>query len=564
MELQSLQQAVARALESGQVGTPVAARVVDHGASDPQGIEPRLAHLLALASQWMGAEPVRISAGGSIESGQRTALVLLAGGQSLLVSVGVLGQSPRAVSVLIFGSRGILSWESDAIAADNETESPANVLPLAERCRQVLRQAQTMDATVMWSGETLRATPLLHGGSPRKMALDPLALTRSYPRQSPPFGVLLVSGDHTHQPWYAAAFAADPRCRLVGLSDEEQVSERRAQLNRRLADRLGIPLLPRLQEALTRDDVQIVSICAEPYRRGPLIVRAAEAGKQLFLDKPLCGSLDDADAVVEAVQRAGVQSAMFSQVGWEAAQRALRQMRSARLGDLSAVHFDLCFAKGPAGTADLKSARRETAVPQRFEVADCKRELTNVGVYEVVQLMWMLRRRVRTVVATTGNYFFVQHQRHDMEDFGQLLLELDDGTIATITTGRTGWCSHPGGGVDRVHLVGTRRSVLVDAYGPRIEVWSDTEPWVAPPNDPEDPMGMWAPLPDSPYRALPKTAWLRARDPSWQTNISQFLDCLEQGRANDVAADLAAAATEVLFAAYQSAAQGCPVSLRQS
>jgi myo-inositol 2-dehydrogenase / D-chiro-inositol 1-dehydrogenase len=50
-------------------------------------------------------------------------------------------------------------------------------------------------------------------------------------------------------------------------------------LNERLAKRLGIPVLPDLDAALRREDVQIVSICAEPMRRGRIILRAAEAGK---------------------------------------------------------------------------------------------------------------------------------------------------------------------------------------------------------------------------------------------------------------------------------------------
>src|SRR5690606_33833401 len=48
---------------------------------------------------------------------------------------------------------------------------------------------------------------------------------------SPPLGVLLVAGDFTHQPNYAEAFRADPRCRLIGLADEADVPDRRRSLN---------------------------------------------------------------------------------------------------------------------------------------------------------------------------------------------------------------------------------------------------------------------------------------------------------------------------------------------
>jgi len=67
-------------------------------------------------------------------------------------------------------------------------------------------------------------------------------------------------------------------------------------------------------------------------------------------------------------------------------------------------------------------------VPDRFELADSKRELSNVGVYPLVQLLSLVGRNVRRVTATTGNYFFAEHQRNNMEDFGQMLLELEGET----------------------------------------------------------------------------------------------------------------------------------------
>ena len=63
---------------------------------------------------------------------------------------------------------------------------------------------------------------------------------------------------------YAPAFAADPRCRLIGLADENDVSPRRRALNEQLAQSLGIPQLASLEDALARTDVHVVSVCAEP------------------------------------------------------------------------------------------------------------------------------------------------------------------------------------------------------------------------------------------------------------------------------------------------------------
>jgi len=553
--------AITRALGTGQIGKPVAVRLVDGTASRGESLENRLAELLAMAAGWVGEEPDRLCAFGSTASGQITALLILRPGQSILASANLRGSGPAA-EVTVFGVRGILSWQPDGSEQLTMEETPGRDLsPLAQRFVAHVRQSLAGGAAVSFSpvaGSDTGATVPESAATP---AASPKGNVEPRPGLTPPFGVLLVAGDHTHQPGYAGAFAADPRCRLVGLTDEAGIPARRRQLNQRLATRLGVPVLPNLQQALSRSDVHIVCICAEPYRRGRIIVQAAEAGKHLYLDKPLCSSLQDADAIVAAVRKAGVTTQMFSQVHWDPATRLRRLVDSRTLGDITAVHCDLSFAKGQAGTAEPGQARREAPRPHRFELVESKREMTNVGVYCVVTLQWLLGRCVRRVFASTGNYFFMEHQKNDMEDFGQILLEFDGGIVASLSAGRTGWRSHVGGGLNCTCLVGTRGMVAVDAARPRVEVWADVPPWTAPPRDPDDPMGMWAPLPDSPFQAQPKQSWVTPFVPSWNIDAGHFVDCIERGRSSAVPAELAAAATETLLAAYRSAASGQVVSL---
>jgi len=301
--------------------------------------------------------------------------------------------------------------------------------------------------------------------------------------------------------------------------------------------------------------VHIVSICAEPIRRGKIIVQAVEAKKHVYLDKPLATSLSDVDVIVAATRKTGVVANMWSLVRSDMAMRIREAVQSGQLGDLTAFHADLCFAKGLGGTAQLGKTRKETPAPKRYELVDSKREFSNVGVYPLVALLWLTGKRVRRVCATTGNYFFKEHQSNDMEDFGQMLLELDDGMIASISAGRTGWRSHPSYGMDRVHLIGTKAAVTFDAHCPRVNVWADVEPWTAPERDSEDPMGMWGGPKDARFEPKPKLDWVTTSD-AGSSDAKYFLDCVEQGRQSDVSVDLAGQTTEILLAAYRSATTG--------
>ena len=173
----------------------------------------------------------------------------------------------------------------------------------------------------------------------------------------------------------------------------------------------------------------------------------------------------------------------------------------------------------------------------------------------------MTGRKVRRVRATTGNYFFQEHQQNDMEDFGQMLLEMDGGLTATISAGRTGWRSHVSGGLNRTCLIGTKETAVIDAHRPRVAVWADVEPWSAPGRDPEDPMGMWGGPKAESYVPRSKLAWITPLAQAQSTDVGYFLDCIEAGRESDVSASVAASATEVLLAAYRSAQSGRTVDL---
>ena len=554
---------VLAALRTGQVGTPVAVRVTAQLDADHGRIERLIARVLSAAATWFDSRPEQVTSFGRVETGHVSTLTLFQGGQSALISAGCCAASQRLLELVVWGNRGILSWDHDrgfSVDTDHESALSDDEKQIYEYVHASVGSQNSIHISASGSIDPGRENSGQTGSSK-----SPLRSASGEPKlraQKPPFGVLLVAGDHTHQPQYAQSLASDDRCRLVGLTDEADLTPRRTRLNEQLARRLGVPLLPNLQQALHRDDVHIVSICAEPVRRGRIIVQAAEAGKHLYLDKPLAATLADADAIRKAVRDAGVVSHMWSFVHSDVVARMRPVIQPVRLGELTAFHADLCFAKGPVGTSDLSQRRQETSAPERYELMESKRELSNVGVYPLASLLCVQDKAVRRVCATTGNYFFREHQTNNMEDFGQMLLELEDGTIATISAGRTGWRSLPAGGLNRTTMIGTKQVAVVDAHRPRISVWADVDPWTAPERDPEDPMGMWggAPKQDR-FIPMPRQAWITPPAEDSESDVAWFLDCIESGRSSDVSADVAATATEVLLAAYQSAATGSVVDL---
>jgi predicted dehydrogenase len=376
-----------------------------------------------------------------------------------------------------------------------------------------------------------------------------------------PIGVLLVAGNFTHQETYARAFAADPRCRLVGLTDERDVPDERARRNAALAGELGLPVLDDLDAALRRDDVDVVSVLAEPERRGPIAAAAARAGRHVYLDKEPAVTRAGLREVTAAVRATGVLSQSFSLVRSPLSQQARRTVQSGRLGPLRALHMEMFFAKGiPTGTPD-PAPRRERAVAGQFTFPDAKRELLCVGWYPLILFQWLTGRRVKSVSATTSNHFFAEHRARDVEDFAAVLLELEDGTTGSLLVGRTGWTSHPSHGLQRLRLVGAKGIETLDAYRPRWEFHTADSAWHAPASPhPEDPMGFWAST-QAAGGVTPKLAWHPVAETA-RSDMAAFLDCVASHRPSDVDADLAAHTVATVLACYESAAEQKSVAVR--
>lgn len=375
------------------------------------------------------------------------------------------------------------------------------------------------------------------------------------------YGVLLLGGHRTHQENYAQLFAQDARCQLVAFADEPDAPPERIELARSLADALNLPFIPDLNDALARDDVHIVSLCTEVERRGQVGAKCAEAGKHVYLDKPMALNPEGANQIVAAVARSGVRSQMFSNIHSTWAQTIKQVLDSGCIGELQAIHCDVLFAKGHPGSAPVGQKRIEKPTVERYSFMEAKREMFDVGVYAVSIVNWLTRKRARTVFGATANYFFQEHHDCDIEDFGALILTLDGDITATIVGGRYGWQSHAQSGVKKVILVGSEQTLIFDAFANRLEVFA-AEPAFEPPSPhPLDPMGMWSST-QTELKVPPKHQWV-AIDSSndGPREFSAFVDCIENGVESEMNAEFAAQSVEIISAGYLAAARGEVIAL---
>ena len=380
-------------------------------------------------------------------------------------------------------------------------------------------------------------------------------------QQNGKYGVLLLGGHRTHQENYAPQFAQDERCRLVAFADELEAPPERIALARSLAEELNLPFIPDLNAALAREDVHIVSLCTDVERRGRVGTKCAEAGKHVYLDKPMALNPEGTNKIVTAVAKSGVRTQMFSNIHSTWARTVQQALTNGRIGELKAIHCDVLFSKGHPGSAPVGEKRIEKPARERYSFVEAKPEMFDVGVYAVSMVNWLTQRRVERVFGRTANYFFQEHHNCDIEDFGALVLTLEDGITATIVGGRYGWQSHAQGGVRKVHLVGTKGTLTFDASANRLEVFA-AEPAFEPPSPhPLDPMGMWSST-QAGIGMQPKQQWIDVSSgDDGPREFSAFIDCIENGVESEMNAEFAAHSVEIISAGYRSAASGEVINL---
>lgn len=73
------------------------------------------------------------------------------------------------------------------------------------------------------------------------------------------------------------------------------------------ASALGIETAPRFEHALANANVDAIILCTPQKYHAEQIVAAAQSGRHVFCEKPLCTTAVDAAAAIAAVKKAGVQ-----------------------------------------------------------------------------------------------------------------------------------------------------------------------------------------------------------------------------------------------------------------
>jgi myo-inositol 2-dehydrogenase/D-chiro-inositol 1-dehydrogenase len=212
------------------------------------------------------------------------------------------------------------------------------------------------------------------------------------------------------------------------------------------ASERGIPrAFSDYRELVNDPEIDVVDIGIPNDLHCQVVLAAAKAGKHVIIEKPLCVTLEEADQMIEACQKAGV----------------LLMYAEELLFAPKYVRVKTLIEEGAIGEPFLAKQSEEHPGPHNPWFWDVNRSgggvLLDMGCHSIEYTRWILGKpKVKAVTAVLGTY--VHQERTQGEDHSYTVIEYEGNKIAML---ENSWAK--GGGVDdRCEVYGKKGHTRAD------------------------------------------------------------------------------------------------------
>jgi UDP-N-acetyl-2-amino-2-deoxyglucuronate dehydrogenase len=279
---------------------------------------------------------------------------------------------------------------------------------------------------------------------------------------------------------------------------------------------------------LADSELQVVSVCGFPDQHARQSIRAAQAGKHLIIEKPVCLTPEDLSGVQKAVQQAGVKVCVCFECRFSSQFLATKAILDrGLLGTLHYGEVDYYHGIGPwygQFRWNTKKAQGGSA-------------LLSAGCHALDALLMCMDSEVVEVMSAATKSSGEAFEPYEYAPTSVTILKFKNGSVGKCTASID--CLQPY--YFHTHLVGGKGSLLDNRFHSS-DLRTGKEAWNTlgfKPLDSGD-------VSDHPY----------------QTQFEAFFDALAQGREMPLTSLVEAARThQVIFAADRSAELGKPVRL---
>jgi predicted dehydrogenase len=236
-----------------------------------------------------------------------------------------------------------------------------------------------------------------------------------------PKKVAFLSTAHVHAPGFVDKVKgrADVKCVAVWDPDAARAAD--------VAAKLGARVVSQYADILKDPDIAAVLVCSETNRHEELVIAAAEAKKHVYAEKPLGLGARDAFAMRDAVEKAEVLFSTGYAMRGDPVNLFLReQIHAKAFGTITRVRKSVCHNGSLGHWFDNPGIRWMADLAQAGVGG-----YGDLGTHGLDILMWFFGDPVRV----TANIHAVTHRYDDTDEFGEGILEFENGVVATLAAG---------------------------------------------------------------------------------------------------------------------------------
>lgn len=188
-----------------------------------------------------------------------------------------------------------------------------------------------------------------------------------------------------------------------------------------LAEKHGVPGLDSVDAALARDDVEGIAVCVPSGTHADVALRALDAGRHVIIEKPVDVTVEKAEPLIAARDRAGKAVTVISQRRFTAAGTAIHSAIS-----------DGRFGKLTSGMATLPAWRSDSYYASAGWRATWELDgggaLMNQAIHTIDLLIWFLGEPVEVHAFCDT----LAHPSIEVEDTAAAAVRFGNGALAVI------------------------------------------------------------------------------------------------------------------------------------
>lgn len=262
---------------------------------------------------------------------------------------------------------------------------------------------------------------------------------------------------------HVPAFEANPDSEVVAVCTSKDPAAAKAMAG------AGVAVYSDYTEFLKHPGLQVVDICTPHHMHAQQAIAAAQAGKDLMIEKPLATTYDELLAMRDAIAAAGVKSTVYFELRFIPQYQLVKSLiAQGLLGTVHHLEVDYYHGIGPWYLQHAWNVKKEVGVSA----------LVTAGCHALDGLLFFKDCAVEEVsgFSTRSAADWAQDYEYDSTSVG--ILKFADGTIGKCTSCVD--CRQPY--VFNVHLVGSEGTFLNNQLSSTKLTGVSKEEWIEIPS----------------------------------------------------------------------------------